>query len=143
MKSLHVRTRAGASAYFGIALFGAALCALVVTRMEQEHHMRADGIRVTAEVLGFENLAGGNDYLHYRYVFEGRAYEVKDLVSDSLRSRLEPGETLDVWLLPERPANPLLGDRGGTPPWVGLLIGAFLVVGGLFGLTQLRRRPRI
>nr|WP_245232567.1 DUF3592 domain-containing protein [Thiorhodococcus minor] len=141
MKSLRARTHPGTSAYFGIALFGVALCALVVMRMEQEHRMRADGVRVTAEVQGFEGVPGGNDYLYYSYRFGGRLYEVRDLVSDRMRSRLGPGDALQVWLSPERPQSPLLMDRGGTPAWVGLLIGASMVLGGLFGLTQLRRRP--
>lgn len=141
LKSLRVRTRPGTSAYFGIALFGAALCALVVMRLEQEHRMRVGGVQVIAEVRGFESVPGGTDYLHYRYRFRGRLYEVRDLVSDRLRARLEPGDALQVWLLPEQPQSPLLMNRGATPDWVGLLIGGALVLGGLFGLNQLRRGP--
>lgn len=113
---------------------------MVVERMEKEYRLHTEGVRLTALIQGARPLSGSNDYLLYSYDFGGRHYEVRELVADRLAARTAAGDAVDIWILPERPADPLLQERGTPPLWVGLLIGLVFVLGGLFGLVQLRRR---
>nr|WP_242482257.1 DUF3592 domain-containing protein [Thiocystis violacea] len=142
MRFLGARRKPGVFAYLGIAFFGAALCAMVTTRLQTEHQLRTQGVRLFGVVTGFEALAGGNDVLRYTYDFAERRYEVRDLVSDRLRARVAAGDPLPIWVLPQQPDMPMIEDRGIAPTWVGLLIGLGFLVGGLFGLLRLGRRSR-
>ena len=115
-------------------------------------------VAVTATITdnALETLGHGGDAMrmftpHWRYVFEGRSYDGRSTAQDSVRvgpdarrvGDLRPGDTLLVWIDPQRPqSSHWREDRPlGNEPGQWLLGGA-LVVAGLVAAIAAFVRPR-
>ena len=106
----------------------------------------------TVEVLGHGDDAMRMCTPRWHYVFEGHAYDGSSVAQDGVRlwpeprrvGDLRPGDTLIVWIDPQRPDKSSwhedrpLGDEPGQ--W--LLGGALVVAGLVVAIASLVRRGR-
>ena len=118
------------------------------------HHvpMRATIVDNAIEQLGSGETALRMCTLRWHYVFQGRPYDASALAGCNVRlwnperravGDLRAGETMDVWIDPQRPAAAAMREDGylGNDPGQ-VLLGAALVIAGVVSavVAGVRRR---
>ena len=102
-----------------ICLLGLVIVGLTIRRAagrgKQVHALSQRGIAAQATVVRkWRKLVGSGRRewaLRYRFAVEGRQFEAQTLDVRDIFTHLEPGDTLDIYYLPENPA-------ANAPAWL-------------------------